>query len=57
MGTFGEITGEKEPPFIVNLDKSHRSTKEISDFSQNILFKEKVYEVVSRPGKTNFNKV
>jgi DNA helicase-2/ATP-dependent DNA helicase PcrA len=51
VGTFGEITGEKEPPFIVNLDKSYRSTKEISDFSQNILFKEKVYEVVSRPGE------
>ena len=51
VGTFSEIRGEKTSPFIVKLDKSYRSTKEISEFSQNIIFKEKAYEVVARPGE------
>lgn len=51
VGAFSEISGEKRSPFVVKLDKSYRSTKEISEFSQNIIFKEKAYEVVSRPGE------
>lgn len=51
VGTFNKIGEKRKSPFIVELNKSYRSTKEISEFCQNIISKNKDYDIVSRVGE------
>lgn len=51
VGTFNEIGEVRKSTFIVKLNKSYRSTKEISEFCQNIISKDRAYDIVSRAGE------
>ncbi|TYQ12794.1 UNVERIFIED_CONTAM: DNA helicase-2/ATP-dependent DNA helicase PcrA [Acetivibrio alkalicellulosi] len=51
IGTFEEIATKKDNSLVVTLNKSYRSTKEITQFAQGILCESKEYDIVSRPGE------